>query len=197
MNLLARYAPVALVSACFGFLGSLAHDWVRSVQKVVRAERFEVVDAGKLVSYWGPDSDPQMPASTPKGVIMVFMDLNGVRRAELGSSPGDNGPELRFFDHNGPSEARFRRVVPEPRFVVRLGYNDDPELGMRGPKDWRVTLGAAHGDMPDPAEDSWALHIRGGQTADASVVAGRSSSGQDGAGVRVRQNGKSWSLPPR
>jgi hypothetical protein len=191
-----RNAAVAVVAATGGFVGGAVHDWGKTAPDEIRAKRFEVVTtSGRVLSFWGPDADPQIPAATPKGVLMVFLDPNGVRRCQIGSSIGDYGPEILFYDANGPSETK-RREYSEPRFGVRLGYNEDAVLGMRNRTSWRVLLGAEHGDAPDPSEDTWGLRIRGGGTSEAGVFGYRTYFGQYTAGVFVRDKGDSWSVPP-
>ena len=188
---------VAAIAIAAGFFGSVIHDWTRVKHDVVRARRFEVVNgSGTIMSYWGPDANPQIPAATPKGVILVFIDPNGVRRCEIGSSPGDFGPELKFYGKLGPSEIRPQKYLPEPRFAVGLFAGDDPVLAIRGRDAWRITLGAEHGDAPDPSEDTWGLRIRGGATSSAGVTGYRTYFGQYTAGVWARDKGDSWSLPP-
>jgi hypothetical protein len=205
MNLRAailKNVGVSLLAAGAGFLGSVIHDrgvihfWTRDSHEVFRAQRFEVVDhSGALLSYWGPDSNPQIPVSTPRGVILVFIDPKGVRRCEIGSRVGDFGPELKFYDESGPSEVEPRQSVPEPRFAVSLFYGDDPILAMRGRDAWRVLLGAEHGDAPSPSEDTWSLRIRGGDESYALLTGYKTYFGQYGAGVLLRDNAQSWSLP--
>jgi len=124
---LQTHAAVAVVAICGGFLGATLHDWMKSAPANIRAKRFEVVGpTGKILSYWGPDSDPQIPAATNKGVLLVFMDPNGVRRCQFGASVGNYGPELLFYGKDGPSETRPQQYLPQPRFNIGLGYNDDP-----------------------------------------------------------------------
>jgi hypothetical protein len=188
---------VAVMGLGSGFLGGVAHDRVQSGKDVMRAQRFEVVSgAGKILSYWGTDSNPLIPVTTPKGVILVFLDHEGVRRCEIGSQPGGFAPELKFYDRLGPSEVKTTNPVPQPRFSVALFDNDDPELAMRGRDDWRVTLGAEHGDVFDPGEDTWSLRIRGGATSEAIVTGYKSFTGRYGAGVLVRDLEHSWTMPP-
>lgn len=195
---------VAVIAAGAGFLGSVIHDWTRSrtvaaatspAPDVVRAKRYEVVNgSGRVLSYWGPDSDPQIPAKTGRGVLMVFMDLNGTRRCQIGSRIGDYGPELLFYDKDGPSEGK-RRQYTEPRFGVSLYDNEDAVLAMRNRSSWRILLGAEHGDAPDPSEDTWGLRIRGGATSEAGLTGYRTYFWQYTAGIWVRDKQESWSLP--
>ena len=196
---------VAAIALVAGFLGSLMHDWMRggtvataasSTPEVLRAKRFEVLSAsGQTLSYWGPDSDPHIPASTPRGVLLVFMDTKGTRRSQIGSRIGDFGPELLFYDKDGPLPGDQRRIS-EPRFALSLGYGDDPGLAMRGKTSWRILLGAEHGDAPDPSEDTWGLRIRGGTTSEVGMSGIRTYFGQYTSGVLVRDKDESWSIPP-
>jgi hypothetical protein len=189
-----KNAVVAVVALTGGFVGSAVRDWVKSNSDTIQAKRFEVVAAtGKVLSFWGPDADPQIPAATPKGVLLVFKDLNGTRRCQIGSRLGDYGPELLFYDPDGPSEGR--RQYSEARFSVGLGYNHDAVLGMRNRTAWRVLLGAEHGDAPSPSEDTWGLRIRGGATSEAGVFGYRTYFGSYTAGVFVRDKEASWSMP--
>ena len=191
-----KNAVVAVVALTSGFIGSAVHDWVRTAPDTIQAQRFEVVTSSKKVlSFWGPDADPQIPAATPKGVLLVFMDLNGTRRCQIGSRLGDYGPELLFYDPDGPSETKHRQFS-EPRFGVSLGYNHDAVLGMRNHTSWRILLGAEHGDAPSPDEDTWGLRIRGGGTSEAGVFGYRTYFGQYTAGVFVRDKEDSWGMPP-
>jgi hypothetical protein len=192
-------ASVAVIALVAGLLGGVIHDWMRggtvepaasSTPDVLRAKRFEVISAsGQTLSYWGPDSDPHIPASTPRGVLLVFMDVKGTRRCQIGSRIGDFGPELLFYDKDGPLPGN-QRQYSDPRFAVGLGYNDDPALAMRNKTSWRILLGAQHGDAPDPSEDTWSLRIRGGQTAEAGVTGYRTYFGQYTAGLwdRIKRN---------
>ncbi len=201
---LLQRAGVAVIALVAGFLGGEVNDWMRgqgligsaSSPEVLRAKRFEVISAsGQTLSYWGPDSDPHIPASTPRGVLLVFMDVKGTRRCQIGSRIGDFGPELLFYDKDGPLPGDQRRIS-EPRFSVSLGYNDDATLAMRNRDSWRILLGAEHGDAPDPTEDTWRLRIRGGSTSEAGITGYRTYFGQYTAGVWVSDNkAESWSLP--
>jgi hypothetical protein len=142
-----RYAVVLLLAVAGGFLGSSFHEWIRADSEVVRAKRYEVIGAsGKILSYWGPDSNPSLPAETPKGIILVFLDADGVRRAQIGSGIGSYAPELLFYGREGRPENGAAGYSPEPRFRIGLGYNEDPFLTMRDRRARRVLLGAYHGD---------------------------------------------------
>src|SRR5260370_1764787 len=101
---------IAVIEIADGFLGSVLHDWVRgrtaspaasAPLEVLRAKRYEVVnDSGGVLSFWGPDNDPSIPAMTPKGTLLVFMNAKGQRGVEFGSRTGDKGPTLEFVDRN-------------------------------------------------------------------------------------------------
>ncbi len=194
---------VAVIAVVAGLLGGVIHDLMRggpvtaaasSTPDVLRAKRFEVISAsGQTLSYWGPDSDPHIPASTPRGVLLVFMDVKGTRRCQIGSRIGDFGPELLFYDKDGPLSGD--QHYSEPRFRVSLGYNDDAGLAMRNRDSWRIFLGAEHGDAPSPSEDTWGLRVRGGPTSEAGITGYRTYFGQYTAGIVVRDKEESWSLP--
>ena len=193
---------VAVVALTGGFVGSAAHDWVKTTPATIRAKRFEVVTtSGKALSFWGPDADPQIPTATPKGMLLVFMDPNGVRRCQIGSSIGDYGPELLFYGKDGPSEARHQQYLPQPRFQIGLGYNEDPGLVMRDGTIERVLLGAVHGDAPGPSEDTWCLSLREPTStlvrSRASLCAYRALDGSHGAQVLITDRDHRWSLPPQ
>jgi hypothetical protein len=197
-TLIERNAIVALVAVGGGYFGSVLHGWIGAAPDTIRAKRFEVVStSGKTLSFWGPDSDPQIPAATPKGTLLVFMDPNGVRRVQFGTRTGDHGPELLFYDNEGPSEINPRQYLPEPRFSVELGYNDDPVLGMRDRSSWRVLLGAEHGDVPSVKEDDWRIEFRSraGATSYMGTHGVTTDRSQAYVGVRDGQ-GKRWTMPP-
>jgi len=108
-----KNAMVAVVAVAGGYLGSVLHERISTNSGVLRAQRFEVVgSSGNILSYWGPDSNPQIPATTPKGTILVFMDLHGVRRFQLGSRVGDYVPEFQLYGEDGP-RAEPKQYVPE------------------------------------------------------------------------------------
>jgi hypothetical protein len=46
-------AIVAVVAIGGGFVGSMIHDAFKTGPSTIRAERFEVVGAGRPLSYWG------------------------------------------------------------------------------------------------------------------------------------------------
>ncbi len=196
---------MAAIALAAGFFGGLMHDWMRggtvatavsATPEVLRAKRFEVLSAsGQTLSYWGPDSDSHIPASTPRGVLLVFMDTKGTRRSQIRSRVGDFGPELLFYDKNGSLPGDQHRLS-EPRFSLSLGYNDDPGIAMRGTTSWRIFLGAEHGDAPDPYEDTWGLRIRGGTTSEVRMAGIRTYFDQYTSGVLVRDKEGSWSIPP-
>lgn len=193
-------AIVAVIALIGGFTGSAVHDRVRKASDAIQARRFEVVSAsGKVLSFWGPDPDPQIPRTTPNGVLMVFMDSNGVRRCQIGSRIGDNGPELLFYGKDAPSERR-QKYLPQPRFAVALGYNEDPGLVMRDGTIERILLGAVHGDAPSPSEDTWCLTLREPTStllrSRANVCAYRAIDGSHGAQVLIIDRDKRWTLPP-
>ena len=196
MSAIRKNAVVAAVAIVGGFLGSAIHGWTQAKRDILRAKRFEVIDdSGTVLSFWGPETRAEIPATTPKGVMLVFRDPKGVRRCEIGARVGDFGPQLNFYDKSGPSEFKPSQFVPQPRFAVSLFYGDDPVLAMRGRDAWRVLLGAEHGDAPGPGEDTWSLRIRGGPASYALVTGYKTHFGQYGAGVLLRENSQSWSLP--
>jgi hypothetical protein len=159
-----HHVSVAAIAVCGGFLGSTIHEWAKSSPTTIRARRFEVLSpAGATLSYWGPDNNPTIPAATPTGALLVFIDTNGIRRCQVGSRPGDFGPELVFYGKDGPSETRPSVYRSQERFSIALGSFEDPILSMHGHGLQRVSLGAIHGDaQPDPTEDQWGLSLRAG-----------------------------------
>jgi hypothetical protein len=194
-----RYGTMLLLAIAGGFCGSVLHDWVKGQTDVVRARRYEVLGpAGKVLSYWGPDDSPRIQPGTPKGIILVFVDPSGVRRAQFGTGLGSYVPELLFFGkegllRNGPPE-----ISPEPRFSVGLGYDEDPFLTMRSRNGWRVLLGAAHGDAPSPGDDDWGISFVTRTGANAYVGTHGVNPGASQAFVTVRDDkGQSWSVPPQ
>lgn len=147
-----RDLRVASIAIAAGFLGSVIHDWMPNRHQIIRAKRFEGInESGTLVSFWGPDENPQIPKETPRGVLLVFIDPSGVRRCQIGSRIGDFGPELEFYDKFGPSAAGPQKYLAPPRFAISLHDFEDPEMVFRSRDAWRITLGATHGDMPDSA----------------------------------------------
>jgi hypothetical protein len=170
------YGMVAVVALCAGFLGSASYECLRAASGTVRAKRFEVVSpAGRLLSFWGQDDDPSLPATTPKGTLLVFMNAKGQRGAELGSVTGNNGPTLNFYDRTH-------------RQRVRLGLTqgDDPFLGFSSnAREGSVFLGSLHGDVwTDKPGDSWGLRLRSGNVR-AAITAVEWSDGTNRAGVTV------------
>jgi hypothetical protein len=179
-----KNAVVAVVAIGGGFVGSMIHDSFKISPTTIRAERFEVIGAGRLLSYWGPDSDPQIPAETPKGSLMVFMDTSGTRRCQIGSRIGDYGPELKFYGKDAKA-----------RVELGLQVYDDPGLMFSNRNTWRVLLGAIHGDAPDPSEDSWGLRLRS-ENVRSSIGAYRSYDGTYSASVDLADAQRRWSFPP-
>ena len=156
---LKRHIVVAILGIASGFLGSILHDLTSPRSTTVRAERFEVVErSGRVLSYWGPDSDRGISPTTPRGTLLVFLDSHSVRRLELGARTGDSSPQLLFYDKDGPPDAP-KHNVAQPRFSVDLGSTGSPVLIMRGGHGDRVTLGAHYGDV-GWEELGWALSFR-------------------------------------
>lgn len=86
---------VAIIAVAGGFLGSVLHDLITPKLTTVRAERFEVVEpSGRVLSYWGPDADRNIPPATPRGTLLVFLDSHAVRRLQLGAVAGNYSPHL-------------------------------------------------------------------------------------------------------
>jgi len=190
-----KYGAIFVIAIAGGFLGSSLHERVSADSDVVRAKRYEVIgQSGKVLSYWGPDSNPGLQSEIPKGVLLVFMDPDGVRRAQIGSSIGNYAPELLFYGRQGPSEGGPRS--PEPRFRIGLGYNDDPLLTMLDGRARRVLLGAYHGDAPSAQEDDWRIAFLSRTGAAAYLGTHGVNSGRSQAFATVRDDkGLSWSLP--
>jgi hypothetical protein len=174
---------VAVIALGGGFVGSMIHDWMRTGSKAIRAERFEVVGtSGNVLSVWGPDSDPKIPSETPKGILLVFMDTNGKRRCQVGSSVGDYAPELNFY---GSDSAE--------RVNLGLTEGEDPILMFRNAVTWRVMLGAMPGDVPSrESSDSWGLRLRNMRS---NIGAYAEPDGRVFVVVRD-EKGRTWSLPP-
>jgi hypothetical protein len=144
---------VAIIAVGGGFVGGLLHDLIQPKPSTLRAERFEVVDrSGRIASYWGPDADPQIPNTTPRGTLLVFSDPHGVRRCQIGSRAGDTGPELLFFGRGGPTDG--------PRVGIELGGTGSPSLHMRGQGGDKMDLGAMYGDVSGRPELGWGLSFR-------------------------------------
>ena len=76
----------AMIAFMAGLAGSAVHGWLANRNPgIVRAARFEVVRAsGKVLSYWGPDANPQLPSSTPQGTLLMFFDEAGRARVVIG-----------------------------------------------------------------------------------------------------------------
>jgi hypothetical protein len=176
---------VAVVALGGGFAGSMIHDWMRKGSKAIRAERFEVVGtSGNVLSVWGPDSDPKIPVETPKGILLVFMDANGKRRCQVGSSVGDYAPELNFYGSDSAER-------------VNLGLTaagEDPILVFRNAVTWRVQLGAMPGDVASrESSDTWRLQLRSGKRSNIGAYA--EPDGRVSVNV-TDEKGRTWSLPP-
>ena len=182
-----RNVVVVAIAVVSGYLGSALHDLMKPRPTTVRAGRFEVTDpSGRLVSYWGPDVNPQIPAETPKGALLVFMDPHGVRRCQIGARVGDNGPELVFFGTDGPSAG--------PRVGISLGGSGSPTLHMRGNDGDRMALGAMYGDVFGEPELGWGLSFRAwAVSASAGIGYGRWWNGTYRSSVSLSDGtGKTW-----
>jgi hypothetical protein len=192
-----KNAMIAVVAVAGGYLGSVLHEWISANSGVLRAQRFEVVgSSGSVLSYWGPDSNPHIPAATPKGALLVFMDTEGVRRFQLGSRVGDYAPELQMYGKDGP-RAEAQQSVPEPRLLITLGYDDDPFSGMRDHQRLRVLLGAEHGDAPSIEEDDWGITFKSRTNAQSYLGTHGVNPEKSQAFVTVRDDqGNVWTAPP-
>jgi hypothetical protein len=183
-----KNAVITVLALCAGFVGSALHERMKTNPKTTRAERFEVVDAsGKVLSFWGLDNDPKIPASTPKGTLLAFMNAKGQRGCELGSRTGDHGPTLNFYDRD-----RIERVT------LALSKGDDPILAFSSSKiEGTVLLGTiASADDPDKPGDSWGLRLRSGNVR-SSITASEWFDGTHRAGVTVRdEERRYWTFPP-
>jgi hypothetical protein len=183
-----KNAVIAVLACCAGFVGSAVRGWIDKIPETIRAERFEVIDtSGNVVSSWGPDNRPGIPASTPKGTLLTFMNAKGQRGCELGSESGSQGPTLSFYDRDG-----VRRVG------LSLTMGDDPILGLSGSKIERaVILGAIKGDVwIDRPGNSWGLTLRSGK-AESTIGAVEPGGGTHWAGVQVKdEKGRYWNFPP-
>jgi len=155
-----RNAMVALLAVTGGYLGGVLHDIQSRNRTTIRAERFEVIEpSGRVASYWGPDADPQIPNTTPHGTLLVFIDSQGVRRCQIGSRVGDHGPELLFYDTDGPTDKPGPSNA-QPRVSINLGGTGSPTLHMRGRDGDRMALGAMYGDVSGERELGWGLSFR-------------------------------------
>ena len=184
-----RNVVVVVIAVVGGYLRSALHDLMKPKPTTVRAGRFEVIDpSGRLVSYWGPDANPQIPAETPKGTLLVFMDPHGVRRCEIGARDGDNSPELVFFGTAGPSAG--------PRVGISLGGTGSPTLHMRGNDGDRMALGAMYGDVYGQRELGWGLSFRApAVSASAGIGYGRWWDGTYRSSVGLTNGtGKTWEV---
>jgi hypothetical protein len=183
-----KNAVMTVFALCAGLAGSALHGWMNTNPETIRATRFEVVDpSGTLLSFWGPDNDPRIHASTPKGTLLVFMNAKGQRGCELGSRTGDKGPTLNFYDRDS-----------RERVTLALSGGDDPFLGFSSSRiEGTVMLGTIKGDVADDKPgDSWGLRLRSGN-AWSSIAAYESLDGKHGAGVHVRdEEGRYWNFPP-
>jgi len=178
-------AVVTVIAIAGGFIGGIIHDTIKLGPATIRAERFEVVSGRRLLSYWGPDSNPQLPAETPKGTLLVFMDTSGTTRCQIGSRSGDQGPELKFYGRDA-----------KERVGLGLEVYDDPSLMFRNGSTWRVLLGAIHGDAPGPTEDSWGLQLQT-YNAKASIGAYYSLDGTYTGSVDLTDSQyRKWSVQP-
>ncbi len=176
-----------------GFAGSALHGLIGPKPTTVRAERFEIINSsGHLASFWGPDPDPQISPGTLRGTLMVFLDPNGVRRCQVGTSLGDYGPVILFSGKEGPRGASIQQ--DQYRLWLGLGDHEDPFLYMRGSNGSQVKLGAEHGDAPGPGEDQWGLSLRAWQVrAAASIGFTRWPDGHYRAGVHLDDGeGSRW-----
>jgi len=101
------------------------------VARLVRAERFEVVDSsGKLRAWLGMRPD--------EGPALVLLDRAGRTRAELSLKPVWDEPELRFRDERGTTRAKISLFAGTPLVKV---YDEGPENAFRS----NVGLSIAHG----------------------------------------------------
>lgn len=182
-----RNIIVAVIAVAGGFVGGVLHDQIQQKPSTLRAERFEVVDrSGRIASYWGPDADPQIPNSTPRGTLLVFSDLQGVRRCQIGSRSGDTGPELLFFGSGGPTDG--------PRVGIELGGTGSPSLHMRGQGGDKMDLGAMYGDVSGKPELGWGLSFRASDVrASAGIGYGRWWDGTYRSSISLANGtGKIW-----
>ncbi len=185
---------VGIVAVGGGFLGSALHDPVIAKPATIRAERFEVIEpSGRLLSYWGPDADRNIPATTPKGTLLVFLDSHGVPRFQAGTNNGDYSPHLLFYGADRPADlpGRYRA---QPRFSLGLGETGSPTLHMRGAEGDRVELGAVYGDVSGQRELGWALSFAAREVrAEASIGYSRWGTGNYQSGVTLTDGaGKRW-----
>ena len=182
-----RNVVIVVIAVVGGYLGSALHDLMKPGPTTVRAGRFEVIDpSGRLVSYWGPDANLRILVETLKGTLLVFMDLHGVRRCQIGARVGDNGPELVFFGTDGPSAG--------PRVGIDLGETGSPVLHMRGNDGDRMVLGAMYGDVYGQPELGWGLSFRArAASASAGIGYGRWLNGTYRSSVSLSDGtGKTW-----
>ena len=69
-----RHLVVAIIAIAGGFSGSVLHDLISAKSTTVRAERFEVVGrSGRVLSYWGPDADRNIPPLLREGPSSSFL----------------------------------------------------------------------------------------------------------------------------
>ena len=189
-----RNIVVALVAVAGGFVGSALHDLIKAKPTTIRAERFEVVESsGRLISYWGPDADPNIPSTAPKGTLLVFLDPHGVRRCQIGSSVGDYSPKLLFYGTDGPPD-KPQRYDAQPRLSIALGWTGSPVLNMRGQDGDQMALGAMYGDVYPDREHGWGLAFRAWAVpATAAMGYGRWLDGSYRSYVNLTDGaGRSW-----
>ncbi len=177
-----------------GFLGSVLHDWTmgrpvappQPAPGVIRAKRFEVVDAsGRALSFWGPDDDSSLPPTTPRGTLLVFLNARRQKGIEFGSRSGDLSPTLRFYDRNDRERVR-----------LAFAQGDDPYLGFSGSQiEGTVVLGAIESDvLTGKPGDSWGLKLRS-RGARASIFSSHWEGAQPAAGVNISDGRGAWSFP--
>jgi hypothetical protein len=138
------------LAVCAGYWGSSIRAKIRasSSESIVRAERFELVDAkGNTRAVLGQQLGSQ--ANPRSRIALAFLDSTGIR-CELGIGDVDGAPFLALLDKEHRERA-----------TLLLGYGSDPVLLMQDGRSVRASLGAIHGDAPSHMEDQWSLELTG------------------------------------
>jgi hypothetical protein len=151
-----REILTVLLSTAMGFAagGLSTRIYSNKIQQVttLRAERFELVDAGGSVkAFWGHEASGDE--------VLAFEDATNRSVATIGvrSKGGERSPFLDFAGRDGKSRAK-----------LELGWMDRPIFGLSDEKwEGRVLLGFIENDSPSPDDDNWALWFR--HPDDASI----------------------------
>ena len=137
-----KYGTILLLAVAGGFCGSSLHEWTKVDSDVIRAKRYEVVgQSGKILRFLGPGRQTRKSRRGPlEECSLVFMDPDGVRRAQIGSRVGDYAPELLFMERR-PVGKRNSGVFVPTAVQYRAGLQRRPIPNDAGPEGLASSFG--------------------------------------------------------